>query len=311
MRLSILLVTYNHEDYILQSLQSIALQEMDFSEVELIVADDCSTDRTLEIIKKFSSELPKELTLKYLTREKNVGITKNYRDGFEACTGDYIAVMEGDDYWTSPIRLKRMIDVLDNNFHVGMVSNNYHVYNQTTKKSYLRIDKKVGVDFYVAPDLIKDNIVGNFSTCMYRKSRIESLPSELFSITSYDWIISICVTSDSYLAFINEPMSVYRIHDKGVWSSANNESKISEQIDVIGKYNELTNFIFDREFNEITSKLETQLFISKNSINSYPRVKQGIKKAVTILRNFMPPIFPLFLKLILPPIIIKTLSKVR
>ena len=87
--------------------------------------------------------------------------------------------------------------------------------------------------------------------------------------------------------------------------------KISEQIDVIGKYNELTNFIFDREFNEITSKLETQLFISKNSINSYPRVKQGIKKAVTIVRNFMPPIFSLFLRLILPPIIIKTLSKVR
>ncbi|MGL5665034.1 MAG: glycosyltransferase [Shewanella sp.] len=311
MKLSIILVTYNHEQYIAKAIESIYKQSFDFSQVEIIIADDYSTDNTLKIIKSFQSKFPVETTFIYLDRGENVGITKNYQSAFSVCRGEYIAVLEGDDYWISPNRLQCLTDILDNNFHVGMVSNNYYVYNQKNKTSYLRVKETVGVDFYVAPQLVLDNIVGNFSTCMYRRSEIELLPRQLFDIVSYDWIISIFVTSNSYLAFVNHPMSLYRIHENGVWSSASDVNKIKEQINTITKYDELTGYIFSLEFQQVKNRLHHQLKLLDNTVVSNIPVRNAVKKIICLSRDYAPPIISVILRYILPPRVIKVLSKVR
>ncbi|MBY7995828.1 glycosyltransferase [Vibrio fluvialis] len=311
MKLSIILVTYNHEKYIAKALESIYKQNFDFSMVEIIIADDYSTDNTLEMIKLLQSHFPVETTFIYLDRGKNLGITKNYQSAFSACRGEYIAVLEGDDYWISPNRLQCLSDVLDNNFHVGMVSNNYYVYNQTNRTSYLRTKNTVGVDFYVAPQLVLDNIVGNFSTCMYRRSEIEKLPSSLFDIVSYDWIISICITSNSYLAFVNQPMSLYRIHENGVWSSESDVNKINEQINTITKYDELTEYIFSSEFKQVKNRLNSQLKLLDHVVVKNKTIKNAVKNLIRLSRDYVPPIVSVILRYVMPPKIIKLLSKVR
>lgn len=311
MKLSIILVTYNHEKYIAKAIESIYKQNFDFSKVEIIIADDYSTDSTLEIIKSLQSRFPVEATFIYLDRGKNIGITKNYQSAFSACSGEYIAVLEGDDYWISPNRLQCLTDVLDNNFHVGMVSNNYYVYNQTNKTSYLRKKNTAGVDFYVAPQLVLDNIVGNFSTCIYRRSEIEQLPSRLFDIVSYDWIISICITSNSYLAFVNQPMSLYRIHEKGVWSSDSDVNKINEQINTITKYDELTEYVFSREFKQVKNRLHSQLKLLDHVIVKNKTMKNAVKTLIRLSRDYVPPIVSVTLRYVMPPKIVKVLSKVK
>ena len=130
MKLSILLVSYNHENYIQQGLKGIAIQQCNF-EFEVIVADDCSTDNTLILIR---DELGKKgLDYKVLESTQNLGLEMNYKRGFEACQGEYIAVLEGDDYWTDPFRLQKHADFLDQHHECSMSFNRLIVFDQTTR----------------------------------------------------------------------------------------------------------------------------------------------------------------------------------
>src|SRR5205085_12529467 len=97
-KLSVLLVTYNHEQYIRQALDSVLMQRTDF-DFEIVVADDFSQDSTRAIVEGYQAEY---YNIRILQSEKNVGITHNYQPGSAACRGEYVAVLEGDDYWTSP-----------------------------------------------------------------------------------------------------------------------------------------------------------------------------------------------------------------
>ena len=97
MKLSILLISYNQSEFVEEAIDSILNQNIPF-DYELIIADDSSTDGTLELISnKLSGTLIKYFVL---TSKLNLGISKNYQRGFKACKGEYIAILEGDDYWT-------------------------------------------------------------------------------------------------------------------------------------------------------------------------------------------------------------------
>ena len=96
MKIDIILITYNQEQYIAQAVESILLQRVnDDVQVRVIVADDCSTDKTLEIIKSYEDKSP--FPFVYLSVEDNMGHVRNYQRAFAACVGDYVAILEGDD----------------------------------------------------------------------------------------------------------------------------------------------------------------------------------------------------------------------
>ncbi len=111
--LSVALITYNHGPYLRQCLESILSQKTDF-EFEVVVGEDCSTDNTREILNGFKARFPDKLRLLY--REKNLGRpTLNVYQTSMACKGDYIAYIEGDDYWTDEHKLQVQADFLKNN----------------------------------------------------------------------------------------------------------------------------------------------------------------------------------------------------
>ena len=110
--LSIVVITYNHEKYIRKCLDSILMQDVDFS-FEIIVSDDCSTDQTAQIITEYQDKYPD--IIKPNLRAINVGATKNQYDCFLRCTGNYIAILDGDDFWTDKQKLKIQTDFLKNN----------------------------------------------------------------------------------------------------------------------------------------------------------------------------------------------------
>src|SRR5690349_4970838 len=97
MKINVIVTTYNHEKYIAQCLESILEQKGDF-EIEVIVGDDCSTDGTRKIVEGFGARHPNIISV--LPKGENLGITKNLKRCLDACTGEYIAICEGDDYWT-------------------------------------------------------------------------------------------------------------------------------------------------------------------------------------------------------------------
>jgi len=113
LKVSVLFITYNHEEYLRQSLDGILMQKTNF-DYEIVVGEDCSTDNTREILKEYAEKYPDKFVL--LFREKNFGRpTMNVYDTGMHCQGEYIAFLEGDDYWTDENKLQKQVDFLDAN----------------------------------------------------------------------------------------------------------------------------------------------------------------------------------------------------
>ncbi len=124
---SIVVITYNHEKYIRKCLDSILMQEVDFS-FEIIIGDDFSPDKTAKIITEYQEKFPD--IIKPNLRTINVGATRNQYDCFIRCTGDYIAILDGDDFWTDKRKLKIQVDFLKNNDKFIACTQRYSVVDE-------------------------------------------------------------------------------------------------------------------------------------------------------------------------------------
>ena len=111
-KVSIVCITYNHEQFIRQALESFVMQEADF-DFEVIVSDDCSIDKTGEIIKEFEQAYPK--IIKSVCQKKNLGAISNFIDVLSRVKSNYVALCEGDDYFTDPCKLQKQVDFLEAN----------------------------------------------------------------------------------------------------------------------------------------------------------------------------------------------------
>src|SRR4051812_35384727 len=107
-KVSVLVLTYDHEKYIEEALQSVLRQETSLS-YEIVVAEDCSTDRTLQKIQMTAKAHPD--LFRILPRKKNLGICRNFADAYMECRGEYVAILEGDDYWHHTHRLQRHVNI--------------------------------------------------------------------------------------------------------------------------------------------------------------------------------------------------------
>lgn len=259
-KLSILLVTYNHERHIREAVRSIIRQKKpeSISQIEIIVCDDNSKDKTLDYIREFDGKID-SMSLRILPVQPNLGITRNYQRGFAACDGDYVAILEGDDYWSDEEKLIEQVAILDSEPNCVLCSTNYVISDEKTGKRTNRVSSVRGWRAISVPELIEDNIIGNFSTCMYRREGLTQLPERLFELKSYDWIVNICAGMHGEIIFLHKPMSVYRLHSQGVWSSMDTLDKIKAQLDAIAGYDELTNHQFRDEFIKLEKNLNDQI----------------------------------------------------
>ena len=117
-QVSVCMLTYNHEKYIAQAIESVLMQKTDF-DYELVIGEDCSVDKTREIVKKFQLKCPN--IIKPIYHERNVGASRNcFEFVLPACKGKYIALLEGDDYWIDSLKLQKQIDVFEANSHIAL-----------------------------------------------------------------------------------------------------------------------------------------------------------------------------------------------
>jgi glycosyltransferase involved in cell wall biosynthesis len=115
--LSVIMTTYNHERYIAEAIESVLRQQTSFG-VEIVVGEDCSTDRTLNIVRDYASMYPE--CIRIVTSEENVGWRKNYRRTIAAARGKYVALLDGDDYFTHRKKLAMQVELLEADPELGM-----------------------------------------------------------------------------------------------------------------------------------------------------------------------------------------------
>jgi glycosyltransferase involved in cell wall biosynthesis len=267
--LSVILVCYNHEKYIRQAVESILMQRLNCI-YEIIVADDFSSDNTLQILQEYIEQYP--TLIKILPTEKNLGITKNYQRALKAANGNYIAILEGDDYWTSPLKLQEQRDILDLHREYSLCAHQFILLleeaadNISNRFILNRLHTEQELITLTAEGLINDNIIGNFSTCMYRKSIVEQIPDSLFEMEVYDWMYNIVAAQYGVVAYINKPMSVYRQHKNGTWSKKTVRAKCEMTINLIEQYNKFLNCRFSQEFEEIKNRTQLLAYSQRSSV---------------------------------------------
>ncbi len=188
---SVALVTYKHEAYIREALDSILMQRVNFS-YEIVVGDDCSPDGTQDILREYADRHPGRFVL--LLREKNLGATANSYDIKCHCTGRYIAQLEGDDFWTDPDKLQKQVDFLEAHpEYIGTV----HMQNVVDENSC----PIKGINGYCEPGrftmkdyLVEGNLPGQTATLVYRNIYRNPLHDYSIEARAHDFRSDVTVT---------------------------------------------------------------------------------------------------------------------
>lgn len=217
---SIMLITYNHENFIAQALESILMQDTEYG-YEINVIEDCSTDRTQEIVMEYVRRYPDKV--KPYFNKTNIGLKvtqRNFFRGFKTLKGDYIAILEGDDYWSSPHKLQKQISFLEaNSDYVGCAHNTIKVYEDGTKESHRFLYWDNMREANTVEDFIYLRAFFHTSTLMYRNVLKNRPPPQFENPWSCDIFITIAHAQFGKIRYFNEDMSVYRAHAGGRFSN--------------------------------------------------------------------------------------------
>lgn len=218
---SVVMITYAHEKFIAQAIESILMQECSFP-VELIIANDFSPDNSNAIIELYSSKLPANFSLKYLNREKNWGMMPNFLDALRQASGRYIAICEGDDFWTDSKKLQKQVDFLEANPEYSIC---FHAVNIVYENGIIPFFKDVNEatpETNTIFDLFHHNIIHTMSV-LYRN--VKDLPNWMETAYPGDWPLHIINATHGKIKFLNENMASYRVHHGGVHSTTGGDDE--------------------------------------------------------------------------------------
>ncbi len=279
---SINCITYNHEKYIKEALEGFLMQKTNFK-YEILIHDDASTDNTANIIKKYEKKHPNIIKPIYQKENQySKGIKINFEFNYKRSKGKYIALCEGDDYWTDPYKLQKQVDFLETHkefsmcFHsVEKIDEDGNVLNYKLWPNNTRTKEIITLK-----DILKGNYLATASI-VFRNNLInyddyENLSRNLFF---GDWVFQVLVAIKGPIYFINENMGVYRITNKGVTKSTDTLKKLE---DILEFYKRLEKYFDDEkiknDFKKYILQKKIDLFVE------YTRVK-NLEKAESILKD--------------------------
>ena len=214
MKLSVMMITYNHERFIAQAIESVLAQRVNF-DYEIVIGEDCSTDGTRAIIMDFHRRYPGRIVP--LLRDQNLGIMPNFVGTLTACQGQYLAMLEGDDYWTHEDKLQRQVDFLDAHPDSSICCHRVRFLDQT---GFAEADifPPLPAGTYGIEDLLTRNFVMTCSTVL-RRDLVGPLPSWFLKMKLGDWPLFALVAARGKIALMEDIMAAYRVHSGSMWSS--------------------------------------------------------------------------------------------
>jgi glycosyltransferase involved in cell wall biosynthesis len=219
-KVSISLITYNHARYIAQAIDGALMQETDFP-FEIVIGEDMSTDGTREIVKNYQSRHTERIRL-LLHNRSNLSLANgkptgnwNFANNIKNCCGQYIALLDGDDYWTSPHKLQKQADFLDRNGDCALCYHNVQILDESNPTQIELHERKTG------KKTLKNLLRGNFmQTCsvMFRAGLFPDFPEWFFRSPLGDWPLHILNAQHGDIGYIHEVLGVYRKHASGAFS---------------------------------------------------------------------------------------------
>jgi len=248
---SIAVLTYNHQSFLTQALDSFLMQKTDF-EVEIVIGDDASTDSTAQILKNYKAKFPDQFRV--TLHKENIGMLPNFISTLEACNGKYLAFCEGDDYWTDPLKLQKQVNFLEANPDYAICCHNVMIYDQPTKTLQEdEITNQTKHDFNRL-DLVKGNFMHTPSVMLKNDFKLTNWFNQL---PIGDWPLYLTQIKDRKIKKLDDKMAVYRVHKQSAWSSKNTLFKLQRTINTIQLIK--SNIVFSTEELAILNQQQQQL----------------------------------------------------
>ena len=226
-KVSVCVITYNHELYITQCLQSIVGQQCSF-DFEVIVRDDCSQDGTLEIIRDFQVRYPK--IVKLLDASKNIGANKNILAVFSAAKGEYLALCEGDDYWLDNKKLSKQLAIMVSQPQLTFTAHPCWTHDKEGLKTTAYIKSSDNLKITCKDVLAVSGQFAPTASYMFRRELHGCLPSWFADAPVGDFFIEMYAIAMGRGLYLPEPMSVYRTFSANSWTTSNNEKQSSNLV---------------------------------------------------------------------------------
>jgi glycosyltransferase involved in cell wall biosynthesis len=206
--ISIAVIAYNHERFIGDTFRGIAMQQFSGT-IEVVIGDDCSPDRTRELARTFAEQHP---NVQLLFNERNLGMVGNWTATIDACTGRYIAICEGDDYWTDPLKLQRQYDLMEQHPKHSMCWHPVDVVEEGIQRPYPYAEGKEVADVH---DIIRSHFMPTCSL-MFRNGLIHAWPKWIRKVMSMDIALELMLAMHGTAARIDTVMAAYRQHPGGI-----------------------------------------------------------------------------------------------
>lgn len=221
---SISCITYNHAPYIRECLDGFLMQQCDF-DFEVLIHDDASTDGTQEIIKEYQEKYPEIIKPIFQTENQySQGVRGMMaRFNFPRAKGKYIALCEGDDYWTDPLKLQKQVDFLEKNSSFAISFHDVQIISEAKIIKPHKIPKKY------RRDLTSREICGSITlptlSLLFRNFKmLTDIPR--LKVVNGDKVLLVFLASMGNAHFHSDIIAVYRVHNHGIWSTISEEMKL-------------------------------------------------------------------------------------
>ncbi len=225
-KVSVATVAFNHVGLVRQSVESALGQKADFP-FEIVIGEDCSTDGTREVLQEIQQENPNSIRL--ILREKNLGMQWNFARTLEACEGEYIAVLDSDDYWTSDQKLAKQVQFMDEHPEHAISYHRTDVLFESEPGKNLSIptDSKPVSDI---EDIAFANMLASCAT-MFRRDRLPKFPDWYAEVHTYDWVLAtLILINGGTVGFLDETMAAYRVHASNLYSRLDERSRLEKEL---------------------------------------------------------------------------------
>jgi glycosyltransferase involved in cell wall biosynthesis len=265
-KVSVCVPTFNHEKYIRQTLDGALMQQTNF-EFEIIIGDDASTDNAPKIIQEYADKYPN--LFRIFLHKQNQGPSEpkefagrnNVLALLKACKGDYVALCEGDDYWTDPLKLQKQVDFMEANVDFAICHHNMRVIYEDASPEHFFNDENQKAESSIK-DILEDRWFIATAATLYRNIFRENAFADWHSrAASGDWALAIQLAAKGKIYYINEPMGVYRKHRGGLSNvqSSTNMYFLKNRQKMFAEINEWLDFKYDTTIQQTLKAYDKQI----------------------------------------------------
>jgi len=244
---SVVMITYNQENFIKEAIEGVLMQNCHY-DIELIIADDKSTDKTSEVIREIIDTHSRGSWIKYIRRKENKGMMANFIDAAATAKGKYVATCEGDDYWVNPNKLQLQVEFLETHpdfaFSMGIV-------HQLNQKTAIITERKESIRFnengiYTLKTYIKTPF-SQTSSFVYRNSS-EPFPDWFYKVHAGDQSLVVIKTGIlGKIKYHDELLSIYRINGDSVSFKNDRKQSREKELFFLENINRFTGKHFNKE----------------------------------------------------------------